>query len=119
MLGHYSVFEAMGFGAIVVIALIVDLYAHRADKAISMRDAALWSVFWVALSLGFAFYVGKSHGVDDAYLFLAGYTLEKALSVDNLFVFIAIFSAFSKTSNRHIPIPFWPNGKSGESTSRL
>lgn len=95
MLGHYSIWNALAFSAIVVVALIVDLFAHKADKPISMRDAALWSAFWVALSLGFAWYVGATHGADDAYLFLAGYTLEKALSVDNLFVFIAIFSAFS------------------------
>ncbi|CAK7031875.1 MAG: Putative membrane-bound redox modulator Alx [Desulfovibrio sp.] len=95
MIGHYTIWNAVAFGVIVVVALVVDLFAHRADKAISMRDAALWSAFWVALSLGFAWYVGATHGADDAYLFLAGYTLEKALSVDNLFVFIAIFSAFS------------------------
>jgi len=95
MIGHYSIWNALAFGAIVIVALIVDLFAHKADKPISMRDAALWSAFWVALSLGFAWYVGATHGADDAYLFLAGYTLEKALSVDNLFVFIAIFSAFS------------------------
>lgn len=95
MIGHYSIWNALAFGAIIFTALIVDLHAHKADKAVSMGNAALWSAFWVALSLGFAGYVGASHGVDDAYLFLAGYTLEKALSVDNLFVFIAIFSAFS------------------------
>lgn len=95
MLGHYSVWNVLAFGVIVIVALIVDLYAHKADKPISMRDAALWSALWVCLSLGFAWYVGATHGENDAYLFLAGYTLEKALSVDNLFVFIAIFSAFS------------------------
>jgi tellurite resistance protein TerC len=94
MIGHYSFWNAAAFGAIILAALLVDLHAHKADKPISMRDAALWSIFWVSLSLGFALYIGLSHGADDAYLFLAGYTLEKALSVDNLFVFIAIFSAF-------------------------
>ncbi len=95
MIGHYSWWNVLAFSALVVVALIVDLYAHKSDKAISMRDAALWSIFWVALSLGFAWYVGATHGVEDSSLFLAGYFLEKSLSVDNLFVFIAIFSSFS------------------------
>ncbi len=95
MIGHYSWWNVLAFSALVIVALIVDLYAHKADKAISMRDAALWSIFWVLLSLGFAWYVGATHGIEDSSLFLAGYFLEKSLSVDNLFVFIAIFSSFS------------------------
>jgi tellurite resistance protein TerC len=95
MLFGYSIGEMLGFAAIVFAALIVDLYAHKADKPISMRDAALWSVFWILLSLGFALYVGETHGRDQGALFLAGYLLEKSLSVDNLFVFMAIFASFS------------------------
>ncbi|GHV54555.1 tellurium resistance protein TerC [Deltaproteobacteria bacterium] len=102
MIGHYSFWNVLAFGIIVLFALLLDLHTHKADQPISMRNAALWSLFWLALSLGFAAFVGFSHGADDAYLFLAGYTLEKALSVDNLFVFIAIFSAFSiKDSLQH------------------
>jgi tellurite resistance protein TerC len=55
----------------------------------------LWSVFWIGLSLLFAAYIGYTHGHDQGMLFLTGYFLEKSLSVDNLFVFIAIFSSFS------------------------
>lgn len=95
MLADYSLWEMLGFAVIVFVALIVDLHAHKADKPISMRDAALWSVFWILLSLGFAFYVGETHGKDQGALFLAGYLLEKSLSVDNLFVFMAIFASFS------------------------
>lgn len=43
MIGHYSPWEAAAFGGIVIIALLVDLYAHRADKPVSLRDAGLWS----------------------------------------------------------------------------
>ncbi len=95
MLGEYSGWNIAIFSILVVAALILDLYAHRSDKPISMRDAGLWSIFWIMLSLGFAWYVGETHGVDHSALFLAGYFLEKALSVDNLFVFIAIFSSFA------------------------
>ncbi|MDL2216384.1 TerC/Alx family metal homeostasis membrane protein [Desulfovibrio sp. OttesenSCG-928-M14] len=95
MLGEYSVYEVLLFALLVVAALLLDLYAHKQDKPISMRDAGLWSLFWVALSLAFALYVGLSHGRPQGMLFLTGYFLEKSLSVDNLFVFIAIFSSFS------------------------
>ncbi|MDL2275858.1 tellurium resistance protein TerC, partial [Desulfosarcina sp. OttesenSCG-928-G10] len=95
MIGEYAVFEVLLFSILVIGALILDLYAHKTDQPISMRDAALWSVFWVALSLAFAVYVGFAHGRAQGMLFLTGYFLEKSLSVDNLFVFIAIFSSFS------------------------
>ncbi len=95
MLGEYSWLEIAAFAAIVVAALLVDLFAHQKDEAISMKNAALWSAVWVALGLGFAAYVGFSHGREQSYLYLAGYLLEKSLSVDNLFVFMAIFSSFA------------------------
>ncbi len=95
MAGGYSLWEIFLFVALVVAALVVDLLAHRQDKAISVSNAAAWSVFWIALSLGFALYIGMMHGRDHGMLFLTGYFLEKSLSVDNLFVFIAIFASFS------------------------
>ena len=95
MLGEYSVMEILLFAALVVGALILDLHAHKQDKPISVRDAALWSVFWILLSLAFAVYVGFVHGRAQGMLFLTGYFLEKSLSVDNLFVFMAVFASFS------------------------
>ena len=95
MLGEYSLGTLLLFAALVVAALVLDLYAHKTDKAISMRDASLWSVFWIVLSLGFALYLGSAHGGEQGMLFITGYFLEKSLSVDNLFVFIAIFASFS------------------------
>lgn len=95
MLGEYSWAEVAVFGLIVLAALAVDLLAHKRDEAISVKNAALWSMVWISLGLGFAVYVGLSHGADDSYLYLTGYLLEKSLSVDNLFVFMAIFSSFA------------------------
>ena len=95
MIGEYSYWAVAGFFAVVVASLLLDLFAHKKHEAISMKNAALWSVFWVALSLVFAVYVWYSHGSEQSSLFLAGYLLEKSLSVDNLFVFMAIFSSFS------------------------
>lgn len=95
MLGAYSWIELAIFCVIVVVALLVDLLAHKGDEAVSLKNAAAWSVVWVTLGLGFAVYVGYNHGSEHSYLYLAGYLLEKSLSVDNLFVFMAIFSSFS------------------------
>lgn len=83
------------FLMLVVVCLIIDLHAHKSDQAISGKNAALWTVFWILLSLAFGGYVWKTHGLHDFSLYMAGYLLEKSLSVDNLFVMMAIFAAFS------------------------
>lgn len=95
MLGAYTIWHFMAFMAIVVICLWVDLHAHKADQPISMRNALLWSIFWIALACAFGVYVGVTHGLNHASLYFSGYLLEKSLSVDNLFVIMAIFSSFS------------------------
>ena len=95
MIGHYSALEIVLFFAIVAAALIVDLFAHRQDKPIPARSAALWSAGWIALSLAFAVYIGITHGWGDSSLFVTAYLLEKSLSVDNLFVIMAVFASFS------------------------
>lgn len=82
-------------------ALFIDLFSHRKDSVISLKSAALWSIFWIAVSLLFAGYLFYSFGPEIGSLFLTGYALEKVLSVDNLFVMMAIFSWFS------IPNKYW------------
>lgn len=95
MLGAYTIWHFLAFMAIVVVCLWVDLHAHKADQPISMRNALLWSIFWIALACAFGVYVGISHGLGHASLYFSGYLLEKSLSVDNLFVIMAIFGSFS------------------------
>lgn len=95
MLGAYTIWHFLAFMLIVVICLWVDLHAHKADAPMSMRGALAWSLFWIALACGFGIYVGVSHGISHAALYFSGYLLEKSLSVDNLFVIMAIFSSFS------------------------
>jgi tellurite resistance protein TerC len=91
---HYSFANILIFGLCVVLALFIDLHTHKKDEPISVKSAALWSVFWVGLALLFSVYIGATHGADQSSLFLAGYLLEKSLSVDNLFVFMAVFASF-------------------------
>ena len=95
MLGAYTIWHFLAFMAIVVVCLWVDLHAHKADQPISMRNALLWSIFWIALACAFGVYVGVTHGIGHASLYFSGYLLEKSLSVDNLFVIMAIFGSFS------------------------
>ena len=79
------------------VSLFLDLWAHRDAEEISLRSSVLWSIFWVALSIGFYGYVLVRFPEHPEYAseFLAGYVLEKTLSVDNLMVFIAIFKYFN------------------------
>jgi tellurite resistance protein TerC len=93
----------LGFTACILILLAVDLGVfHRRDHTISIREAARWSVIWIALSLlfnaGFYLYAAAQFGSETARQvgleFLAGYVVEYTLSVDNMFVFVVIFSFF-------------------------
>jgi tellurite resistance protein TerC len=95
MLGEYSFLEIGAFFILVVIALLVDLYAHKTDEAIPVRSALKWYAFWVSLAMAFTCYVALSHSREHGLLFLTGYILEVSLSMDNLFVFMAIFTAFA------------------------
>ncbi len=94
VLKGYSPWEVILFFVVVFSALWIDLNAHKKDEPISLKNATIWSFIWVALSFGFAAYIWQNHGSEKASLFLSGYLLEKSLSVDNLFVFMAIFASF-------------------------
>ena len=88
-------------------ALIIDLYSHHNDKPISLKNAIGWSIFWIAVALGFALFLYIHHGSTAASLFITGYVLEKALSVDNLFVIMAIFSWFTVPNNYRHHLLYW------------
>lgn len=82
------------FCAVILGFLALDLYSHRKDRPVAIKDALIWSAVWVALALCFAAYLLWQYGETKASLFLTGYLLEKVLSVDNLMVFVAVFAAF-------------------------
>ncbi|MCW2777276.1 MAG: alx, pSRTUE45c [Frankiales bacterium] len=85
----------VAFAATVVVALLVDLLAHRGAHVIGFREAAWWSAFWVGLAIAFGGLVfavlGQTAGVE----YTTAWLLEKSLSVDNLFVFALVFGYFS------------------------
>lgn len=95
------------FAGLAITALVVDLATHRKDKPVTLLNASLWSIFWVLVSLAFAGYLKYSHGPETASLFLTGYALEKVLSVDNLFVFMAIFAWFKVPDEFRHRVLYW------------
>src|SRR5437763_4444235 len=90
-----SIWFWIAFHIGVFIAIAVDLASFkRRHRALSMRAAALRSLLWVLLSFGFSLIVSKMLGPDRALDFLTGYLIEYSLSVDNIFVFVLIFTYF-------------------------
>src|SRR5215471_19696693 len=84
------------FAAFVVMMLILDLFVlHRRAHEVTLREAGLWSAVWVGMGLGFAGLLWLWQGGGTAQAYLAGYLIEKSLSLDNVFVFAVIFSAFA------------------------
>ncbi len=82
------------FGALVVVMLLVDLGLHRDSHEVGVKEAAAWSLVWIAVSIAFCGGIWLELGPRPAAEFFTGYVVEKSLSVDNLFVFIMIFSYF-------------------------
>jgi tellurite resistance protein TerC len=88
--------------------LALDLFVfHRRAHAVSMREAAIWSVVWVGLGLGFGGLVWAWQGPSAAGEYLAGYLIEKSLSVDNVFVFALLFAAFGVPAAYQHRVLFW------------
>ncbi|MEI6946446.1 TerC family protein [Paraflavisolibacter sp. H34] len=96
------------FNGFVLGMLALDLGVfHKKDKPVSTREALTWSAVWVALALLFNGYIYWRQGQEAALEFLAGYLIEKSLSVDNIFVFILLFSYFRIPPQYQHRILFW------------
>lgn len=97
---------AIFFGAI-ALSVFMDLFAHRKTKEITVLDASLWSCFWISLAVAFYGYLWFRFDKQWADLYLAGWALEKSLSVDNLMVFMAIFASFGIKGALQHRILYW------------
>jgi tellurite resistance protein TerC len=98
----------IGFAAVVIVMLALDLGVfHRRAHPVRPREAAIWSAVWVALSLAFNGVVAWQAGREAGEGFLTGYVIEKALSVDNLFVFYVVFAAFRVPDACQHRLLFW------------
>ncbi|AZV02094.1 hypothetical protein Arno162_54 [Pectobacterium phage Arno162] len=87
----HDVLLGIVLAVMLVVSISVDFIFHKGED---MKSAAIWSVFWVGCGIVVGGFVYLIFGVDGASQYFAGYALEKALSMDNLIVFIAIFSYF-------------------------
>jgi tellurite resistance protein TerC len=84
------------FNILVLIAVALDLGVfHRKAHKIMLREALLWSLAWIGLAIAFGFLILYVYGHQKGLEFFTGYVIEKALSVDNLFVFLVVFRVFA------------------------
>ncbi|MGH2690214.1 MAG: TerC family protein [Actinomycetota bacterium] len=96
------------FGALVAGLLLIDLLlVHRTPHAITVREAGVESGVWIALGLGFTFVIASWQGGQAAGEYVAGYLIEKSLSVDNLFVWAVLFSYFGVPREYQFRVLFW------------
>ena len=103
-----SLFLWVIFNVFVLGVLALDLLVlHRKAHAVSLREALAWSCVWVSLALLFALGVYFFRGGEKALEFLTGYVIEWSLSVDNLFVFLVIFSYFAVPPIYQHRVLFW------------
>jgi TerC family integral membrane protein len=98
----------IGFSLFILFMLSLDLgLFNRKAHAIRYREAAVWSAVWIALAMLFAGIVFWYQGTDLGLKFLTGYVIELSLSVDNLFVFLLIFSFFKVPAKVQHRVLFW------------
>lgn len=98
----------VGFNALILALLALDLGVfNKKVQAVSMRSALQWSAVWVTLALAFGVAIDRVMGRQAALEFFAGYVVEQALSVDNLFVFILIFGYFKVAPALQHRVLFW------------
>lgn len=102
----------IGFALLVAFMLLLDLgIFNKKSHIISNKEAAIWSVFWIGLSMIFSIFIyivtSDQVGLEKFSQFQSAYWIEKALSVDNLFVFILVFGFFNVPREYHHKVLFW------------
>lgn len=103
-----SIFFWIGFHLFIFIMLALDLgVIHKKTHKVPVKEAVVWSAVWISLALLFNLFVFFEFGKTKALEFLTGYVIEYSLSVDNIFVFILIFSYFAVNDQYQHKILFW------------
>lgn len=98
----------MTFAFVVIVMLAVDLGVfNRRVHAISNKEAVIWSAVWIGLSMLFSGIIFLFAGLEKFSQFQSAYWIEKALSVDNLFVFILVFGFFNVPRELHHKVLYW------------
>jgi tellurite resistance protein TerC len=103
-----SIYFWIGFHLFVFFMLALDLGVfHKHTHKVPVKEAVIWTIVWVVLALLFNLFVFFEFGKTKALEFLTGYVIEYSLSVDNIFVFILIFSYFAVKGQYQHKILFW------------
>ncbi len=103
-----SIIPWIMFNAFVIVMVVVDLSVfNRRSHAFTMAEALIWSAVWVVLALCFCGWIFYSRGSNSALDFLTGYVLEKSLSMDNIFVFLLIFTYFGVPTKYQHRVLMW------------
>lgn len=103
-----SIYFWIGFHVFIFVMLALDLGVfHKRTHIVPVKEALTWSAVWIFLALLFNVFVYLEFGKTRALEFLTGYVIEYSLSVDNIFVFILIFSYFAVPSQYQHKILFW------------
>jgi len=106
MINHPGVLAV--FSIVVVVMLLLDLGVfNKHNHVVSNKEALSWSIVWISLSMIFSGVIYYVLGFEQFTQFQSAYWIEKALSVDNLFVFILVFGFFNVPKNLHHKVLFW------------
>lgn len=98
----------IGFNAVVLALLVIDLAVlHREQRAISIRESLAATLGWIALAVGFGLWIMHREGTAKGLEFFTGYLIEYALSMDNIFIFVLIFTSFKIAGDRQHRLLFW------------
>jgi tellurite resistance protein TerC len=103
---HPGLLTAFGVGIALLLALDLGLF-NRRSHAISNRQALIWTGVWVGFAMGFSALIYQTMGAESFAQFQSAYWIEKALSVDNLFVFILVFNYFNVTESLQHKVLFY------------
>lgn len=105
---------------VLIVSIGIDFFGHRDGHEMSFKESSLWSIFWIAMGCGVGAFIYWDYGAVAASEYFSGYAMEKALSIDNLMVFMAIFTFFGiKDSAREHKILLWGIAVLGKASSTL
>lgn len=108
MFAVHSVWEWLAFFAIIGFMLVLDLGVfHKKSHKVSIKESLAWTAVWITLAMMFNAWVYHSMGAQKGLEFLTGYVIEKALSVDNIFVISLIFTYFRVPAQYQHRVLFW------------
>ena len=110
LINHPGIIAA--FSAVVIFMLLLDLgIFNKKSHIVSNKEAAIWSLVWIGISMLFSIFIyimtNETAGLEKFAQFQSAYWIEKALSVDNLFVFILVFGFFNVPREYHHKVLFW------------